>query len=390
MNTRPDSEPRRRRLRRPGRLGRALLAVAVAIVVVLAGFGAYEYVAGLAPAGEATLVIYTYPTLFNGTDCGSPLFSTIFGTFVAAHHVRIEVECPAGTLLSTLVAQQGSPGADLVIGLDEITAPVAEADHLVIPYRPPALVNVSPQIADELSPDYGVVPYEYGYLAIDYNTTFGESTGGAVAEATFPDFTQNSTWAKGLLTENPEYDITGEEFLVWQIEYYEAVLHQSWETFWQDVWAEGLPNPAPDWGTAYGEFLQTSGGPPMVVSYSTDPAYAQVNGEAGQFNSTVSWWNATEYAWRTIYGIGIVSGTKHLSLDQEFENWFLSGTVQSEIPESEWEYPANTTIPLPAAFNAAVNPASIVPLNDFVTPSELATELPQWVNTWLSLVPASS
>ncbi len=230
-----------RRLRRPGRLGRALLAVVVAIVIAVAGFGTYEYASNLAPAGEPTLVIYTYPSLLGGAVCNPPVFSTVFGTFESAHHVRIELECPAGTLLSTLVTQKGSSGADLVIGLDELTTPVAEADHLLVPYHPAALANVSPEIAAELSPDDGAVPYEYGYLAIDYNTTFAGSTGGAVARATFPDFTTNSTWARGLLTENPEYDITGEEFLVWQIEYYEAVLHENWETFWQDVWAEGLP-----------------------------------------------------------------------------------------------------------------------------------------------------
>jgi ABC-type thiamine transport system substrate-binding protein len=234
------------------------------------------------------------------------------------------------------------------------------------------------------------VPYEYGYLGIDYNSTFAQATDGAIAHATFPNFTANATWAKGLLTENPEYDITGEEFLVWQIEYYEAVLHENWETFWQDVWAEGLPDPAPDWGTAFGEFSASSGNPPMVVSYSTDPAYAAANGEAGQFNSTVSWWNGTEYGWRTIYGIGIVSGTQHLTLDEEFENWFLGGTVQGEIPENEWEYPANQTVPLPSVFSAAVNPVPIVPLNGDVTPSELATELPGWVSAWLSLAPGSA
>jgi thiamine transport system substrate-binding protein len=365
----------------------------IAIVVAVGAFGTYEYVTNLPPGGEPTLVIYTYPSLFGAVDCpvpGSPAYAQVFGAFESAHHVHIEVECPAGTLLSTLVTQAGSAGADLVIGLDEITTPVAEADHLLVPYAPPALTNVSPQIVTELSPDDGAVPYEYGYLAIDYNSTFGTSTGGEVARATFPDFTSNATWARGLLTENPEYDITGEEFLVWQIEYYEAVLHENWETFWQDVWAEGLPDPAPDWGTAFGEFSSSSGNPPMVVSYSTDPAYAAANGEAGQFNATVSWWDSVEYAWRTIYGIGIVSGTHHLTLDQQFENWFLSGAVQSEIPENEWEYPANTTVPLPAVFSAAVNPTSIVPLNSEVTPSELAAELPGWLATWLSLAPGSA
>jgi thiamine transport system substrate-binding protein len=383
--------PTRRRLRRPGRLGRVLLAVVVATVVAIAAFGLYEYVVTLAPSGEPTLVIYTYPSLLGGTSCNPPsnVSATVFGTFASAHHVRIELECPAGTLLSTLVAQEGSPGADLVIGLDEITSPVAEADHLVVPYRPPALANVSPAIVDELSPDFGVVPYEYGYLAIDFNLSFAATTRGAVENATFPDFTSNATWARGLLTENPEYDITGEEFLVWQIEYYSAVLHENWETFWRDVWAEGLPNPAPSWGTAYDEFLQTSGNPPMVVSYSTDPAYAVANGESGVFNSTVSWWNGTAYGWRSIYGIGIVSGTHHLALDEEFENWFLSGTVQAELPENEWEYPANTTVPLPSPFDAAINPANVTALNADVTPSQIAGNLPSWLETWLSLAPSS-
>lgn len=365
----------------------------VSIVIVIAGFGLYEYVSNLAPAGEPTLVIYTYPSLLGAVDCpspGSPVYSTVFGAFESAHHVHISVECPSGTLLSTLVAQQGSPGADLVIGLDEITTPVAEADHLLIPYHPPALTNVSPAIASELSPDFGAVPYEYGYLAIDYNATFANGTGGMVARATLPDFVSNATWTQGLLTENPEYDITGEEFLVWQIEYYEAILHQNWETFWQSAWAHGLPNPAPSWGAAYNEFLAPTGNPPMVVSYSTDPAYAAANGQAGQFNSTVSWWNGTAYGWRTIYGIGVVRGSTHLTLDEEFENWFLNGTVQSQIPETEWEYPANTTVPLPSVFAAAVDPSSIVPLNSDVTPADLATELPGWIDTWLSLAPGSA
>jgi thiamine transport system substrate-binding protein len=388
VNPSPEPEYRPRRLRRPGRVGRAVLAVALAVVVGLAAFGAYEYVGSLAPGGEPTLVIYTYPSLFGGADCGAPAFSTVFGNFSAAHHVRIEVECPAGTLLGTLLDQAGSPGADLVIGLDELTTPVAEAHHLLVPYRPPGLADVPTSLVQELSPDDAAVPYEYGYLAVDYNLSFAASTNGSVARATFPDFTSNATWARGLLTENPEYDITGEEFLVWQIEYYEAVLHENWTSFWRSVWSEGLPTPAPDWGTAFGEFSQTSGNPPMVVSYSTDPAYAAANGESGVFNSTVSWWNGTPYGWRTIYGIGIVNGSRQLPLDEEFEDWFLNGTVQNEIPLNEWEYPANATTPLPSVFDAAIAPSTIVPLNPYVSSSEIVADLPGWIQQWLALSPS--
>ncbi len=385
----PDPAPApgpRRRLRRPGRLGRAILVVAVALVVVVAAFGAYEVVTSLAPAGEPTLVVYTYPSLFGGADCGAPAFSTVFGTFESAHHVRIEVECPAGSLVSTLLQEESAPQADLVIGLDELTTPVAELDHLLVPYAPPALADVNSSLVAELSPDHGAVPYEWGYLAIDYNSSFAAGTGGAVAEATFPDFTSNATWAQGLLTEDPEFDITGQEFLAWVVGYYSSVLHEPWTTFWSDLWSEGLPTPATSWGTAFGDF-SGPGGPPMVVSYSTDPAYAAAYGEAGAFNSTVSWWNGTAYGWRTIYGIGIVNGTHQLPLDEAFENWFLSGTVQNEIPLNEWEYPANATIALPSVYAAAISPATIVPLNDAFTPAQIATDLPGWIQEWQSLVP---
>ncbi len=376
------------RLRRPGRVGRAVVAVAVAVVVVVAAFGVYEYEEGLAPNGEPTLVIYTYASLFGGANCGAPAFATVFGTFESAHHVRIEVECPAGTLVGTLLQQASSPAADLVIGLDELTAPVAAADHLLIPYRPAALANVPGSLVSELSPGDAAVPYEYGYLAIDYNASFAAATDGAVANATFPDFTNNATWAQGLLTENPEFDITGEEFLVWQIEYYTQVLHQSWMSFWSRVWSEGLPTPATSWGDAFAEFSASSGNPPMVVSYSTDPAYAAASGEAGAFNSTVSWWNGTPYGWRTIYGIGIVNGTHELGLDEAFENWFLNGTVQNEIPLNEWEYPANDSTPIPSVYAAAIDPATIVPLNPYLPPADVPSDLPGWIQQWLALVPS--
>ncbi len=357
-----------------------LFAVLLVVVVIVAGLGVYTLVSG----EPATLVIYTYPSLFGGADCGSPAWSTVFGSFESAHHVQIDVECPAGTLASTLLAQQDAPGADLVIGLDEITGPQADADHLLIPYAPPALGNVSPALVQELSPDDAVVPYEWGYLGIDYNASFANETHGAIAHLTLPDLVTNASWARQLQIEDPSQDITGEEFLVWQIEYYLHVVHQDWQGFWRSILPE-IPPPAPDWGTAFGEFTSPTHNPGLVVSYTTDPAYAAANGAAGQYNSTAAWWNGTEYGWRTIYGVGIVAGTHHLALDQEFENWLLGGAVQDLVPENEWEYPANGTVTLPGVFAAAPNPNSIVALNNETTPATVAADLPGWIDAWLAL-----
>ena len=380
-----------RRLRRPGRLGRGLIAIAIALVVIVAGFGVYEYYASGAASGETTLVVYTYSSFFGGNcGAGAANLSTVLGQFEAAHDVRVELVCPSVNLVSALQSPTGYglPAADLVVGLDEITAPQADSLGLLLPYSPSGLSSVPAWLADELSPDHAVVPYEYGYLAVDYTSGFYNATGGAVGQATFPDFVDNASWAKQLVVENPVYDITGEEFLAWEVEYYSTVLHQNWQGFWQQYFGEPHPNPQLDWGSAFGEFGTPAGSNELVVSYSTDPAYAAANGEAGTFNSTVSWWNGMAYGWRTIYGVGIVAGSRHTELAKELENWLLNGSVQSYLPTNEWEYPANETVPLPPVFAANIPPSSIVALNNATSPGDLVQNLTEsggWLDTWQNL-----
>jgi len=383
--------PTARRIRRPGRVGRILAAAAVALVVVVASFGVYEYYSSGAASGGTTLVVNTYSALFSG-NCGggAPDLSMLLGEFEQAHGVHIDLVCPTGNIVSALESPSdyGLPAADLVVGLDEITAPEAESLGLLVPYSPPELASVPPWLVTELDPELGVVPYEYGLLAVDFTPWFFNQTDGAVAHATLPEFVDNASWSTQLLTENPIYDITGEEFLVWQIEYYESVLHESWTGFWQHFFAEPHPNPATDWSTAFGEFGTPSGQNQLVVSYSTDPAYAAANPGSTPLNSTVSWWNGTAYGWRTIYGVGVVHGSRHAALAEALEQFILGGQFQSYIPENEWEYPANATVPLPSVFSAAIDPSEVVALNNATTPASVAANLTAsggWLDTWESL-----
>ncbi|MCI4333685.1 MAG: thiamine ABC transporter substrate-binding protein [Thermoplasmata archaeon] len=373
--------PGHRRL--PGTTGRVVVVVALAVLVAVAGYGVYAYQAGKDPSGEPTLVVYTYDSLFTGTNQTAAVDAAVFGAFESAHHVHIDLERPPGTLVGTLLSEANAPTADLVIGLDEVTAPEAAAHHLLIPYTSPALANVPSNLVAEIAPDHSVTPYEYGYLAFDYNESFANATHGAVANASFDTIAANASWASNLLIEDPTVDITGEEFLLWQIEYAATVDHANWTGFWKAV--DPHIQTAPDWTDAFTQFSTPPNNPGMVVSYSVDPAYQSYFGYPPTFGATVAHSNGTAYGWKTIYGVGIVAGTRHLTLDQEFVDWFLSGTVQSEIPTNEWEYPANSTIPLPSVFSLAVPPASITPLNDAVTPAEIAAGLPEWLSEWQTI-----
>jgi thiamine transport system substrate-binding protein len=374
--------PLHRSRRRAGRTLRILTASVVALVVVLAAYGVYSYESHLPPPGTTDLVVYTYPSFFGG-DCGSN-FSSVLAPFEAAYHVAVTLECPPGTLLATLEDERNAPSADVVIGLDEVTAPTAAADGLLIPYAPPELTDVPSDLVAELGPGHEATPYEWGYLSIDYTPEFSNATGGAVAHASFSDFTNNTTWAKGLLTEDPTVDITGEEFLLWEIAFYENVLHQDWTTWWKAV--APYIRTAPDWGTAFDEFSTPPNNPPMVVSYTTDAAYATATGAAGSLNCTVANWGGVEYGWRSVYGMGIVNGSAHVALDEALINWFLGGTVQAALPTNEWEYPANQTTALPASFSAALDPSAIVPLDDTMTPAQISADLPGYLETWQTLM----
>ncbi len=373
--------PAPRHPRSPGRLRSALLAGGIALVVLLAGYTIYS----VESTPPATLLVYTYDSLLGGA-CGAN--TTAFRPFEAAYHVTLRFECPPNGLASTLIAEKSAPVADLVVGLDEITGPQAEAAGVLQPYTPPGLANVSPALVAGISTDHTVAPYEWGYLGIDSCPAFENATGGASAAFSFPTVAANATWARNLIVENPIVDPTGTEFLVWEIQFYSQVLHEGWTPFWTHV--APLVTNASSWSDAfYNDFTCQPHTPGMVVSYLTDPAADASLSPPVSISSSVSWWNGTAYGWKTIYGVGIVRGSHHLALDEAFENWMLSGALQSQLPTTEWMYPANTTVALPAIFADAPNPSLVQPLNAGVTPAQIAEELPGWLDTWQATVAPS-
>ncbi|HEV2519674.1 MAG TPA: thiamine ABC transporter substrate-binding protein [Thermoplasmata archaeon] len=380
----PPTIDTRRGHRRPGATGRLLAGIAVAVVVVLAGLGIGSYLSAhhLFPfsAGEPTITVYTYDSLFGG--CGSANLTALVGSFESAHHAHVVLDCLSGTLASTLIAQKNAPGADVVIGLDEVNAPQADAAGVLIPYTPPELAAQPASLVGEIASDHSVAPYEFGYLGIDYTPAFFQATRGAVANFSLPEVAANGTWAKGLMVENPESDIVGEEFLLSEIAFYQQVLHENWTGFWHSV--DPAIRVSDSWSDAYTSFTTPPNSPPMLASFNTDPA-AAASGGTPAFNATLYHWNGSTYAWKTVYGIGIVRGTTHLALDQAFEDWFLQGPVQSEIPTNEWVYPANTSVPLPASFGWAADPNGATVLNGAIPPSSIPGALPTWLNQWQAI-----
>jgi thiamine transport system substrate-binding protein len=370
--------------RRPARRIPWLVPV-VAVVVIVAGFGTYFYfetTKNPCVSGPHTLVVDTYASFFDSGTDPTAARASVFGGFENATHSRVCVDYVSGDLATSLLTS-GTPLPDLVIGLDELTAPRVDAAGLLVPYVPPELAQVPTALVSDLSPDHAVVPYEYGFIGLDYNVSYNRAHGLPYSTSDYLEAIEgNRSLASQFLYEVPP-DITGEEFLAMEIAFSMVVLHENWTGFWHTI---GPVAPSTtDWGTGFSEFSE--GTYASFVSYTTDPAYGAYFGPVGAINTSVLHYGGANYSWESIYGVGIVRGGVHnLTLAEQFENWLLSGPVQDQIPTNEWEYPANDSTPLPGAFNWNVPPASITPLNSFEPVNATASNLPGWILEWQAAV----
>ncbi|MBX8632211.1 MAG: thiamine ABC transporter substrate-binding protein [Thermoplasmata archaeon] len=361
---------------------RRLLAVLITAAVVTAGF-AFYYSLGSGHSGR-TLVVYTYSSFLAYGSNKTAAFNAVFGTFEREYNVNIVVRTPQLGLLQELELNKNHPQANLVIGLNNIDGVKAVHDGLLLRYTPPGDRYVNSTLLEEMgsAADY-ITPYEYAYLGIDYNVSV--ISHGQNFRPTFPEIASNRTLAENLLMEYPEYSATGEAFLLWQIAYYTYVLHQNWTEWWKQIAPYTQGHIFQSWSEAFSKF-NTGNGTDMVVSYATDPAYNEYFGYGSSVNSTVVYSNNTAYGWRTIYGIGIVNHSSDTSLSEKFVNYFLSPTVQSELPLNEWMYPANSTVPLPPVFRYAIDPSYIFPLNTYINATEISGMIGNWIDEWILIM----
>lgn len=357
-----------------------LIGIAVALVVVIAGFSLY-FVMNSTHSSNNTIVIYTYGSFLADGSNKTQAYNQVFSPFEKEYGVSIKVEVPTDGILATLEAQKKNPQADIVIGLTNINGIQAVSDGLLVKYSSPADRYINSTLLQEMgyAAQY-MTPYEYSYLGIDYNhTNFPDG----VFSPTFQDLL-NPENASNLIMESPATSSTGEGFLLWEIAYYQYILHENWTGWWSSIKSYASSNLYSSWSSAFTKF-ESSPKSAFMVSYLTDPSYNVYFGYGNYTGSTVTLYNGTEYGWRTIYNIAIVNGTGQTSLDEKFINYFLSGNVQSVLPTNEWMYPANMTVPLPSVFSANMNQSGIIPLNQYINAEMIQANIQTWITEWLSI-----
>jgi thiamine transport system substrate-binding protein len=290
--------------------------------------------ASCAPASKE-LVVYTYDS-FVADYGAAPKLGALFEKATGTK-VTWRSKGDGGQLLADLSLEVGHPGADVVIGIDELLMPRALGMDLFAPYSPAGLSAIPAEL--RIDPTNRLLPFDHGWFAIIYDS---QRTG--VLPKSLDDFS-DPRYAKQLIVMDPRTSAPGLGLVAWA----RAAWGPGWLGHWKRLAPAILAMP-PGWDAGYGLFL--SGEAPFVLSYSTSPAYHRET-EGGDRYRVLP---LSDGGMREIELAGIVKGAKNRRNAERFMDFLLSKEAQEVLPLTQWMYPVLPSAALPASFSAAVAP----------------------------------
>lgn len=359
-----------------------LMAIAIVAIVAVAT-AAYFVITQMPSTGEKVVVVYTYQSLLAWGPDANKTFTKVFGGFEEKYGIKVQVVrfSDAGVMLAKLIeeAKSGQVRADVVIGLDNVQIIKAKKEGILDPYVPPNINDIPEWLIESYDPEHYAIPYDYGLIAFVYDTE--HISDEEVADLTFESF-YTTELGKTLVVEDPRTSSTGLSFLLYEITVYEKYLHSDWKTWWEKA------NPAvkKSWDDAFDAFYNEEYH--IMVSYATDPAYSVFFYNSTRYKATLATYNGKPIGWLQIEGIGLVKGAKHPEEAKKFIEWFLSPTVQEEIPLNNWMYPANKNVKLPEAYRYAIDMSKVEVVNLKMSEEEIAQNLDKWIEEWTSIMGA--
>lgn len=241
----------------------------------------------------------------------------------------------AAEVLSRAVREKKAPRADVLLGIDNTLAPQARVADILVPYKP----GKAGEIIDAglaFTEDWLLTPYDWGVFAIIFDT---ES--GITPPQSLEDLAHSRFQGKFILMD-PRMSTPGTGFLAWTM----AVYGERYPEYWSRLKGNILTL-APGWDSGYGLFV--SGEAPLVISYTTSPAYHLEYEQSRRFQALVF----PEGHIRQIEGAGIVRNAENRDGAEAFIEFLVSTEAQEVLPVTQWMYPVDPSVPLPESFSAS-------------------------------------
>ncbi len=263
-------------------------------------------------------------------------------------------------LLNRVRLEGQSTKADIVLGLDTNLTEDAKATGLFAP----AEIDVSGVKVPGGWSDDTFVPFDYAHFAIVYDTEKLATPPRSLKELVDGDPEQK------IVIQDPRTSTPGLGLVLWVRAVYGDKAPEAWAKLRQRVLTV-----TPGWSEAYGLF--TKGEAPMVLSYTTSPAYHMVAEDTDRYQATA--FAEGNYLQIEVAGV-TVNGAKN-PLSRQFMTFMTGPGFQDTIPETNWMFPAGRTDkPLNPAFGKLAEPTKTL----LFSPEEVAANRKAWVDEWLA------
>jgi thiamine transport system substrate-binding protein len=231
------------------------------------------------------------------------------------------------------------------------------------PYKPPNLSLIPREYVFDKT--YHVTPFDYGYFAICYDTLRLTDPPKSLADLLKPEYKSK------IILEDPRTSSPGLGFLLWTV----AVYGEGYAGYWEKLKPNVLTI-TEGWDSAYGLF--TGGEAPMVLSYTTSPAYHVEYEKTNRYRALIF----KEGNYLQIEGIGVLKGARNARLARQFIDFALAEDFQTEIPLTNWMFPINPKVRLPDSFRYAPKPEKTLSLDA----KDIEKNGKRWVDGWLKAV----
>lgn len=304
------------------------------------------------------LTIYTYESFVSEWGPGPK----IKAAFEATCGCEIEwVGIADGVaLLNRLKLEGKGTKADVVLGLDTNLTAEAAATGLFAPHE-----QVGTPLTVPISwSDPIFLPYDYGYFAVVYDTQMLKDPPKSLADLVAGDPKQK------IVIEDPRSSTPGLGLLLWMKTVYGDKAADAWTKL-----KPRILTVTPGWSEAYGLF--TKGEAPMVLSYTTSPAYHMVAENTDRYQAA----SFSEGHYLQVEVAGRIADSPNADLAKKFMAFMLTPGFQDTIPENNWMFPAAATSkPLPEAFSKLVQPVKTL----LFSPEDVAAKRREWMDEWLA------
>lgn len=304
-----------------------------------------------------TLTVYTYESFVSEWGPGPKVKEAFEQTCDCT--VNFVGVADGVALLTRLKLEGETSKADVVLGLD--TNLVEEAKQTGL-FEAHGVDAANVQVPGGFSDDV-FLPYDYGHFAVIYDTEVIKTP-----PTSLKDLVEGDPSHK-IVIQDPRTSTPGLGLLLWVKSVYGDQAPEAWAKL-----KDRVLTVTPGWSEAYGLF--TKGEAPMVLSYTTSPAYHMVAEETDRYQAA----EFSEGHYIQIEVAGLLKTAPEKELARQFLAFMLEPGFQDTIPTNNWMMPvAATSEPLPDAFGKLVQPKTTF----LMDPAEVAANRQAWIDEWL-------